>query len=198
MENDGVGHTKLLVARHHQGYQNLRGRMQQVASPTTSRKTDAELGTRMTVDAHFGGLCGETSRSTRLRRNIGSMRPNVQNGPYNTNNRSNVSAGASCIVQGQHVETTRVTGINYIGPRAAVCCTDDQGIEHNAWNTIRSSHGFPPAIQWTNQANEPGARTIPPSVCGSQTRNMARVSSARRICLQQQSTGIHQTVPILR
>ena len=91
MENDRIGHAKLLVARHHKVYQNLRGRMrqvstQQVASPTASRKADAELSTRTAVDAYFGGLCGETSRSARLRCNIGGMRPNVQNGPYNTNN----------------------------------------------------------------------------------------------------------------
>ena len=90
MENDGIGHMKLLVAQHHKVYQNLRWRMrqvstQQVASPTTGRKANAELSTRTAVDAYFGRLRGETSRSARLRRNIGSMRPNVQNGPYNTN-----------------------------------------------------------------------------------------------------------------
>ena len=66
MENDGIGHTKLLVARHHKVYQNLRWRMrqvstQQVASPTTGRKADAELSTRTAMDAYFGRL------------NIGSM-----------------------------------------------------------------------------------------------------------------------------
>ena len=74
MENDGIGHVKLLVAWYHKVYQNLCGRMrqvstQQVASPTAGRKTDAELSTRTAVDAYFGRLRGETSRSARLRRN---------------------------------------------------------------------------------------------------------------------------------
>ena len=141
MEDNGVSHAKLLVAWHHKVYQNICWRMRQVstkqgASTTTSRKTNAEFSARMTLDAYFGGLHGKTPRSTRLQCNTGGMQPNVQNGSYNSDDQSDVGTRISHAIQGQRMEATWITRVDHIGPRTAVCCTNDQGTEHNARNTI--------------------------------------------------------------